>query len=118
VDIDAARRRLAGERARVLDERKRMEDDVARPFEDASDDDGSDSHMGDSASDTLAREMNLSLEENADRLLSEIDAALGRIDAGTYGQCERCGRPIDSERLEALPYATKCITCKRLEEKG
>ncbi len=95
-----------------------MHDDVARPFEDASDDDGSDSHMGDSASDTLAREIDLSLEDNADRLLAEIDAALERIEAGTYGLCERCGNPIDRERLEALPYATKCIPCKTLEERG
>ena len=72
----------------------------------------------DSASETLDREIELSLEDNADHLLAAIDAALARIDAGTYGMCERCGEPIEHERLEALPYATKCIECKRLEERG
>ena len=67
---------------------------------------------------TLDREIDLSIEDNADHLLEAIDAALARIEAGTYGECERCGRPIDQERLEALPYATKCIECKRLEERG
>ena len=47
-----------------------------------------------------------------------IDAALARIDAGTYGTCERCGRPIGQERLEAIPYATLCIDCKREVERG
>ena len=65
-------------------------------------------------------------QEWVDRLVSQewqpmlacIDAALGRIDAGSYGKCERCAEPISDERLEALPYATKCIECKRLEERG
>jgi DnaK suppressor protein len=58
------------------------------------------------------------LEDNAEHLLSSIDAALARIEDGTYGRCERCGEPIAEERLEALPYATRCIECKRLEERG
>jgi DnaK suppressor protein len=62
--------------------------------------------------------MEQSLEENAEHLLASIDAALKRIQDGTYGVCERCGRPIGEERLEALPYATKCIECKKLEERG
>jgi RNA polymerase-binding protein DksA len=62
--------------------------------------------------------MEQSLEENAEHLLASIDAALKRVEVGTYGICERCGRPIGDERLEALPYATKCIECKRLEERG
>jgi DnaK suppressor protein len=74
--------------------------------------------MADSASETLDREMELTLGDNAEHLLESIDAALARIDAGTYGNCERCGRPIAADRLEALPWATKCIECKRLEERG
>jgi DnaK suppressor protein len=54
----------------------------------------------------------------ATHLLASIDSALARLDEGTYGRCERCGRPISEERLEALPYATRCIECKRLEERG
>ena len=43
--------------------------------------------------------------------LSQIRAALARLDAGTYGQCAGCGEPIDARRLEALPYAIQCISC-------
>jgi DnaK suppressor protein len=42
----------------------------------------------------------------------EIDAALARVDAGTYGNCESCGKPIPHARLEALPEATLCVACK------
>ena len=64
------------------------------------------------------RGLELSLEENAEHLLAEIEAALVRIDEGVYGTCGRCGGRIGAERLEALPWATKCIECKRLEERG
>ena len=62
--------------------------------------------------------MDYSLEENSAHVLDEIDAALARIDDGSYGTCSRCGKPIGEERLEAMPYATLCIDCKRLEERG
>jgi DnaK suppressor protein len=43
--------------------------------------------------------------------LSEIEEALGKFDAGTYGRCERCGEPIADARLEAMPAARLCIVC-------
>jgi DnaK suppressor protein len=118
VDIEAVKRRLTQERAGILEERQRLVDDTSRSMEEAIDEDGNDSHMADSASETLSREIELSLEDNAEHLLKAIDAALARIDEGTYGTCERCGKPIAAERLEALPWAAKCIGCKRLEERG
>lgn len=118
VDLDSVRQRLLDERSRVTIERQRLADDTARSLEDSSDDDGADSHLGDSATETLDREIELTLEGNADHLLASIDAALIRLDEGSYGQCERCGGRITPERLEALPYATKCIECKRREERG
>jgi DnaK suppressor protein len=51
-------------------------------------------------------------------VLAAIDSALRRIDEGSFGTCERCEQPIAEARLEAMPYATKCIDCKRLEERG
>ena len=77
-----------------------------------------DNHLADSATITFTREMDYSLEENAGHVLSAIDVALGKIDDGTFGLCARCGNPIAEERLEAMPYATKCIDCKRLEERA
>jgi RNA polymerase-binding protein DksA len=118
VDIEAVKRRLIEEREGIVEERRRLAEDTSRSMEEAVDEDGNDSHMADSASETLDRGIELSLEDNADHLLAAIDAALGRIDGGTYGLCERCAKPIAQERLEALPWATKCIECKRLEERG
>jgi RNA polymerase-binding protein DksA len=64
------------------------------------------------------RELDGGLEENAERLLSEINAALQRVEDGTYGTCVVCGKPIGDERLEAVPYATLCIDDKRKLERG
>src|SRR6478735_9775716 len=94
VDIESVKRRLIEERDGVLEERRRLVEDTSRSMEDAVDEDGNDSHMADSASETLDREMELSIGDNADHLLESIDAALGRIDTGAYGNCERCGQPI------------------------
>ena len=46
--------------------------------------------------------------------LHDVDRALAKMDAGTYGTCERCGGPIAEERLEAIPWALLCIDCKKL----
>ena len=77
-----------------------------------------DQHLGDHASDMHDRELDDSLEDNAEQLVHEIDAALRRLDEGTYGTCARCGEPIPEERLQAVPYATLCLSCKRLEERA
>ena len=77
-----------------------------------------DQHMADTATETVEREIGNTLELHDERLLVAIDAALGRIDAGTYGKCVNCGAQIPEERLEAMPWATLCIECKRKEERG
>jgi DnaK suppressor protein len=118
VDLEQARERLLAERDRVTAELDELRDDLGTSLEEATDEDGIDSHPADSATETLDREVEQGLEDNAERLLAAIDAALKRVEDGTYGICERCGRPIDAARLEALPHATKCIECKRLEERG
>ena len=77
-----------------------------------------DQHMADTATETVDREIDYTLEAHDERLLQAIDAALARIDAGTYGFCVNCGAPIAPERLEAMPWTTLCIECKRKEERG
>ncbi|HKH05403.1 MAG TPA: TraR/DksA C4-type zinc finger protein [Acidimicrobiales bacterium] len=64
--------------------------------------------------DTLAveRERDLALSAAARAAIEQIDAALIKIEAGGYGRCEGCGKDIPEERLEALPYAALCVTCK------
>ena len=79
---------------------------------------GSDNHMGDVATVTFDRELDYTLEENSEQLLAAIDAALKRIEDGTYGTCARCGKPIPEDRLEAKPYASLCIEHQRELERG
>ena len=76
-----------------------------------------DSNLGDTATATYDRELEYGLEENSEHVLSEIDAALKRIGDGTYGTCNKCGKQIGQERLEALPWATLCIDDARREER-
>lgn len=70
-------------------------------------------HLADLASDNYEEEMTLGLLENQGQTLEQIRAALDRLDRGTFGRCEECGRPIGPERLEALPYTPHCIECAR-----
>ena len=78
----------------------------------------SDNHLAETASATLGREIDYTLGDNAEQVLSEIDAALGRIDDRTYGICFSCSNEIPHERLEANPWASLCIDCKRKAEGG
>ncbi len=68
-----------------------------------------DEEYADSGTATFERERDESLTDNARDLLLKIEKALARMDEGTYGLCERCGKPIEKARLKALPYATLCI---------
>ena len=79
---------------------------------------GTDNHLGDMASVTFDRELDEGLEEGAQQTLEQIDRALAKLDDGTYGICERCGKPIGEERLRARPWATLCIDDQRLADRG
>jgi DnaK suppressor protein len=68
-------------------------------------------HLADMGTDEFMHDMNATLAENEEFLASEVLDALARIDNGGYGSCERCGKPIASERLDAIPYARLCIRC-------
>ena len=117
LDLDRFRSALESERDRLLHAVQAVHHDGSLLDETGDLAIGSGDHLADSASETFLRELDGGLEENAGHLLNEIEAALARIDDGTYGQCTRCGRPIDPERLEAVPYATLCIEDKRAQER-
>ncbi len=118
VDLDRFRRELQEERVRVVSALDNLHQENAGSMEDEAEQSSVGNHMADTASVTVDREIDYSLEENEERVLSAIDAALARIDSGTFGRCERCGKEIELERLEALPYATLCIDDKRRDERG
>ena len=70
-----------------------------------------DEHDPEGATIAFERSQLSSLLEAASRRLTEIDRTIARVDAGTYGVCERCGRPIPVDRLVARPTASTCVTC-------
>ena len=74
-------------------------------------------HMADMATDNFDREFNLGLASNEQQSLNLIDAALRKIEEGTYGICDNCSKPIPQKRLLAMPHAPLCIKCQELEEK-
>jgi RNA polymerase-binding protein DksA len=74
-------------------------------------------HMADLGTDNFEQEFTLSLLQNEEQLLTEIAAALERMNQGTFGKCEECQQPIPRARLQAVPYARYCVECARkLEE--
>ena len=110
----------------LLEERKRVEaaiqnlhdENPGTLAEDAGEETAYDNHLADTATETYDRELDYTLEENSEQILAEIDAALKRIEEGTYGICTNRGEEISEERLEALPWATLCIDCARDRERG
>jgi len=70
------------------------------------------------ATETLELETRLALEKRIIDQLAEIEHALSKFENGTYGLCDSCGQPIDPARLEALPQATLCLSCKASQAKN
>ncbi|MGE5274560.1 MAG: TraR/DksA family transcriptional regulator [Verrucomicrobiota bacterium] len=119
VDVERFRARLLEERRHVVDAIDNIHSENPGSLGDETDEPlFQDNHLGDVATATFDREMASTLEDNSTHVLGEIDGALERIDAGTFGTCQACGKPIDEERLEALPWATLCIEDKRKQERG
>jgi len=70
------------------------------------------------ATESLELERRLALEKQIRGQLAEVESALGKFEEGTYGLCEGCGQPIDPARLEALPQAKLCLSCKANQGKN
>ena len=119
-DDTAADRFLEEQRAALIEERKASErqarslraeaEQLAEEMEPG--DTQFDEESGEGGTLNVERERDLALSAQAWAAVDEIDHALGKIDAGTYGICEQCGQPIPKARLKALPYATLCVACK------
>jgi RNA polymerase-binding protein DksA len=118
LDTGHFKQRLLDERARVQEALSYIQEENRGQLEDEREEIPSDNHPGDMATSTFDRELDATLEGNEERLLQAIDAALQRVEDGSYGICRTCGQPVGAERLEALPWTTQCIDCKRREERG
>jgi RNA polymerase-binding protein DksA len=118
IDTDHFRTLLQEERDRVQRALSHLEDEHSGSIEDETDElaTAGDNHLSDMASATLDREIDYSLEANSEQHLAEIDAALKRIEEGTYGTCVVGGEDIGQERLEAMPWASLCIDHARARE--
>ena len=119
MDYDRFRTALLDERTRIEDAIEYLHRENPGTLEDETEEmiGGADNHLGDAAAGTLDREIDYTLEGHSEQVLAQIEAALGRIDAGTFGTCPSCGRSIAEERLEARPWATLCIECQRDAER-
>ncbi len=120
VDVARFRDLLLERRQAVANALENLHKENAGSLEDATGElvsGSADQHPADTATETVDREIDHTLEEHDERVLEAIDAALGRTEDGTYGKCVNCGAQIPEERLEAMPWATLCIECKRLEER-
>ena len=119
IDTDRFRQRLLEERKRVEAAIQYLREEHPGSLEEEIEESvGADNHLADTATATLDREIDYTLGENSEQVLAEIDDALKRIEDGTFGTCPTCGQPIAPERLEAMPWATQCIDCKRKDERG
>ena len=111
------KKELADLRIRLVEERVQLDtqlttietDSFASTQSDSSGDVGLDDEPADAGTATFEREKDLSIENNVRDLLHKIDRALKRMDDGTYGICDICGKPIEKARVKALPYVELCI---------
>jgi DnaK suppressor protein len=110
------RTELEGELERLEAEVEVMEREGHEALSEASGENNYRDHMADQGSATFERELDMTLEDNVRDALASVRGALARMDAGEYGTCARCGKTIANERLEAIPTATLCISCKSEEE--
>lgn len=119
IDTGEFKQRLLDEQRRLRDALENLQHDHAGSLADETQELSlADNHPGDVATETFDRELDEGLEEGAGRQLEQIEAALARIEDGSYGTCAICGKPIGAERLRAVPWATLCIDDKRKQEQG
>ena len=115
LDLQDLRRRLEDERGRLTAAVQFLERENPGSLEDELGEiaAGNDNHLGDLATATYDRELDEGLEEGAQQTLDDIDLALRKVEDGSYGVCEVCGKPIGAARLTAIPWARFCIDDQR-----
>jgi len=111
-DFNVLRRRLEAERESLLEDLKATALVVGERERDTY------GEEGDMATEMVEVEKGLILENRVRGQLAEVEHALQKFDEGTYGLCDSCGQAIESARLEALPYANLCMSCKARQAKN
>jgi len=118
-DFQEFEQRLIAERQKIMKEMGYLENTVLKINQRDSSGDlsGYSFHMADVGTDSMEREKAFLFASSEGRLLMEIDEALRKVYAGEYGKCEMCEKPIARARLEAMPYARLCVSCKEQQER-
>lgn len=114
MDKENIRKYLIEEKERLLDQLHARNTSLRDSVDELS---LADNHPADLGSELFERSKDLSIKETQTNLLNNIELALAKLETGRYGICERCGREIAAERLEALPHAKLCLCCRKEEEK-
>ena len=111
------RRALESRRDELRRDIRQMSDEIRSIGADEGDEGGIGNHPADDGSNVMEGERLGTISADFQEVLSQVEAALGRIDEGTFGTCQRCGQPIGAERLEAFPYVAFCINCQSIIER-
>ncbi|MFD5053796.1 TraR/DksA family transcriptional regulator [Streptomyces tendae] len=114
-EVEEARGELQSEADRLRTEIDTSERSLQGMMRDSGDGAGDDE--ADTGSKNITREHELALAATAREVLTQTERALERLDAGTYGLCENCGKPIGKARMQAFPRATLCVECKQKQER-
>jgi DnaK suppressor protein len=114
-ELAEVRGELESEGAELRADIARAAADIAERLVDSARDAGDDE--AEAGAKAFEREHDLAVSQNAQDLLDQGERALHRIDGGTYGVCESCGKPIGKARLLAFPRATLCVACKQRQER-
>ncbi|MFF9558008.1 TraR/DksA family transcriptional regulator [Streptomyces albus] len=114
-EVEEARRVLRDEAERLRAEIVTADEALSGLMRDSGDGAGDDE--ADTGTKNITREHEMALAANAREMLYQTERAMERLDAGTYGLCENCGRPIGKARMQAFPRATLCVECKQKQER-
>lgn len=108
--LDSIKRRLDDERRHIVSQ---LGDMGVDPATGTPNGDHFEQGFADSGQATAEKALTLSMAEGLIETMKEIDAAFARMQDGTYGRCESCGKTIPDDRLDARPVARLCLDCKR-----
>lgn len=115
--LEQIKEALIGQRAELADQLQAEAQAFSSSESEVATDVRSDENPAEAGTATFEREKHLSIANNVQDLIVKSSKALQKIDQGSYGICESCGKPISEDRLKALPHAVMCIDCKKVEER-
>ena len=120
LDPEKYRKALLKERDRLRKEIELIERDISYADTRAGQSElaNYDQHPADAGTETFEKEKDLAIRDSLREILGRIDEAMGKIERGTYGECDRCGRQIPKARLNAVPQAIYCVECQDIIEGG